>query len=95
MTTTDEAKLYVIQISDLWKIAVILTLLFVVSMAMLLMFCEKGYRHTFFQTTRSWQYNKALFDTGDDEYRMSIFDDHRAYYSWYEGEVKEWLGEVR
>ena len=43
---------------------------------------------------RAWEYNKALFDTEIDEYRMFIFDDHREYYRWYEGEVKERLAEV-
>jgi len=41
---------------------------------------------------RAFEYNKALFDTGIDEYRMSIFDDHRLYYQWYV--IGKWLGEV-
>ena len=55
---------------------------------------ERGYLHTFYQRTRAWEYNKALFDTGDDEYRMFIFDDHPSYFRWYSGEIKEWLGQV-
>ena len=55
---------------------------------------EKGFKHTFYQTTRAREYNKALFDTGDDEYRMSVFTDHPSYYQHYEKELKEWLAEV-
>jgi len=60
----------------------------------LLVSSEKRFRNTFYQPTRAWEYNKALYDTGLDEYRMFIFDDHREYYRWYEGEVKMWLAEV-
>jgi len=64
------------------------------AMITLLVSREKGFRNTCYQPTRAFEYDKALFDTGIDEYRMSIFDDHREYYRWYEGEVKEWLAKV-
>ena len=50
--------------------------------------------HTFFQLTRAWEYNKAMFDTGDDEYRMLVFEAHETYFMWYKDEIKEWLGEA-
>ena len=80
--------------NDLWIIAMILSGGWATAMIVLLVFSERGYKHTFYQTTRAWEYSKALFDTRDDEYRMSIFDDHREYYRWYESHVKEWLAEV-
>ena len=80
--------------SDLRMIAMILSGGWLTAMITLLVSREKGSRNTFYQPMRAWEYNKALFDTGIDEYRMIIFDDHRKYYRWYEGEVKEWLAEV-
>jgi len=80
--------------SDLRMIAMILSGGWLTAMITLLVSSERGSRHTFYQPTRAWEYSKALFDTGIDEYRMSIFDDHPSYYSWYAGELKEWLIEV-
>jgi len=64
------------------------------AMITLLWSCEKGFKHTFYRPRRGWEYNRALFDTGIDEYRMSIFTDHREYYRWYEDLVKEWLADI-
>ena len=33
-------------------------------------------------------------DTGDDEYKMSIFEDHKSYYMWYKEDISHWLTEV-
>ena len=61
----------------------------------LLTFCERGFRHTFYQLTTAPQHNKKLFDSADgDEVRMRIFGDHKSYYQWYEGEIREWLNET-
>jgi len=84
----------VIQQDDLWALAVLLAIFWVSAIVGLFMCCEKGFKHTFYQPTRGWEYNRALFDTRDDEYRMSIFDDHSAYYMWYRGEITEWLFDV-
>ena len=83
-----------ISVSDLGRIAVASASLWALSILMLVVFSENWFKHTFYQPTRAWEYNKTLFDTGLVEYRMFIFDDHRKYYHWYEEQVKEWLGEV-
>ena len=59
-----------------------------------MLFSEKEFRHTFFQTQRGFEYNKAMFDTADDEYRICVLGDHKSYYSRYRGEIHEWLGSV-
>ena len=78
----------------LWIVTTCLFLLWVFSLTILLVSCERGFIHTFFQLTRAWEYNRAMFDTGDDEYRMYIFTDHESYFMWYKGEVKEWLSKA-
>jgi len=88
------AKGAVIQQSDLWVIAITLSCLWLLAIVLLLIFSEKGFKRTFYQPLRAWEYNRALFDTGVDEYRMFIFDDHREYYLWYRDLVEEWLVEV-
>jgi len=80
--------------TELWITAITLALSWLVAIISLLVFSESGFKHTFYQPARGWEYNKALFDTGIDEYRMSIFDDHQSYYSRYEYLVKEWLVDV-
>ena len=77
--------------NDLWVIAIILSGAWLTAMITLLMSSEKGLRQTFYQATRAWEYNKVLFDTGIDEYRMSIFTDHREYVAseaWMTGEER-------
>ena len=91
---SEEAENLFITGERLWTLAVWLSSLWFVAVAVLLLYCEKGFKHTFFQLTRAWEYNKSLFDTGDDEYRMYIFTDHQAYYMWYKEEIKEWLDEA-
>jgi len=93
-TYSEEGQNPVFSEEKLWILACSLSALWLVAVVVLLLSCEKGFMHTFFQLTRAWEYNKSLFDTGDDEYRMSIFDDHEAYYMWYKKEVKGWLGEA-
>jgi len=54
--------------SDLPMIAMILSGSWLTAMITLLISSEKGFRNTFYQPMRAWEYNKALFDTGIDEY---------------------------
>lgn len=80
----------VVSESDLRMIAIMLASLWVVSIVSLLIFSERGFKHTFYRPMRAWEYTKALFDTGIPEYRLFIFDDHREYYRFFESEVKAW-----
>ena len=79
---------------ELWIIVIALAGSWLVAIISLLAFSESGFKHTFYRPTRVWEYNRALFDTGVDEYRMNIFTDHREYYRWYEDLVKEWLADI-
>ena len=85
---------WMIQQKELQMIALALLGLWMLAFAMLLKFSEKGFHHTFYQPTKACEYNKARFDTGVDSYMISIFEDHESYYTWYEGEIKEWLEKV-
>jgi len=93
-THSEEGQNPVFSEVRLWTLACSLATFWLVAVAVLLLSCEKGFMHTFSQLARAWEYNKAMFDTGDDEYRMYIFTDHEAYYMWYKEEIKEWLGEA-
>ena len=93
-TYSEEGQNPVFSEEKLWILACSLSALWLVAVVVLLLSCEKGFMHTFFQLTRAWEYNKAMFDTGDDGYRMYIFTDHEAYYMWYKEEIKEWLDEA-
>jgi len=75
-STSSAIKGASIQPEHLWAITISLVSLWFLSIVMLLIFSEKGFRHTFYKPTRAWEYNRALFDTGIDEYRMFIFGDH-------------------
>ena len=79
---------------ELWIIMIALAGSWLVAIVSLLVFSESGFKHTFYRPMRGFEYNRALFDTGIDEYRMRIFTDHRQYYSRYEDLVMEWLVEV-
>jgi len=37
---------------------------------------EKGYKHTFFTTTTSKQFQRQLFDNGSDETKSKLFSKH-------------------
>ena len=82
---------WAIQQSDLRILSSLLMGMWILSILLLFAYSEKGYRRTFYQLTRSWEYNRFVFDTREDENRMSIFKDHKSYYKWYEIEVKDWL----
>jgi len=85
---------WLISSDDLQKIAITISGMWLVAILSLFKFSIKEFRHTFYQPTRGWEYNRALFDTGDNEYRMSIFTDHPQYYMWYKKDIKEWLVKV-
>ena len=93
-THSEEGQNPVFSEVRLWTLACSLATFWLVAVAVLLLSCEKGFMHTFSQLARAWEYNKAMFDTGDDEYRMYIFTDHESYFMWYKGEVKEWLSKA-
>ena len=87
----DTEELLVLDGDRLWALAAFLSTLWSIALLLLLLSVEKGFKHTFCQLMTAPEYNKAMFDTGDDEYRMYIFTDHEAYYMWYKDEIKEWL----
>ena len=78
---------------DHMMIATVLLLLWFVALLGLMFCSEKEFRKTFYRTRTAKQYNKALFDSGEDEIMAQIFTDHPSYYAHYEDEIKEWLGE--
>ena len=77
-------KYAVISDSDLWIIAVVLTSFWLIAIISLFLFGEKKYKHTFYQKMRAWEYVKAIFDTGIDTYRISVFENHHSYYKVFE-----------
>jgi len=68
LSSTPEGAAF--QTRELWIIAITISSFWVAVVMALLLFSEKGLAHTFYQPIRAWEYNKALFDTGIDEYRM-------------------------
>ena len=57
------------QQNNLWAIAGILLGLWLLAIVTLLQFSVKGFKHTFYQRLKAYEYSKAKFDTGEDEYR--------------------------
>ena len=74
-------------------IAIWLFVVWLVSLLVLLLSSERDLVFTFISARTGKQYNRALFDSGEDEVMMQVFIDHPSYYSSYEDKIKEWLGE--
>jgi len=89
----EEAGERVVKEEDYMTLAAVLLLLWFVALLGLMFCSEKEFRKTFYRTRTAKQYNKALFDSGEDEIMAQIFTDHPSYYAHYEDEIKEWLGE--
>ena len=89
----DDDKL-AFQQNDLWLIAGILLGLWILAIIMLLYFSEEGFQHTFYQRLTGFEFSKQRFISGNDEIRMSVFDDHESYYLRYKGEIIEWLQNI-
>jgi len=83
-----------IQDHHLLVIASTLLVLWLLAMVAVLIYSEFGYKHTFYQTLRGWAYTRALFNTGDNEYRMMIFTTRQGEYMHYADEIRDWLSEV-
>ena len=59
--------------ADLWTIAIALTCLWVVAILVLLKFSEEGFRHTFYQTTRAWEYVGLASERSDNQVVLVSF----------------------
>jgi len=71
----------------------IVFLVLLLSVVTLLKCSEKEFRHTFYSPMRAREYSRALFDSGDDLLRISVFADNPAFYEGYSEELKNWISE--
>ena len=86
----DRADL-VLQRDDLIIIASVILSLWVLAIVLLLRFSCKGYTKTLLSFQTGKQFNRARFNTGDDEVMITIFKDHPSYYEDYQTEIVDWL----
>jgi len=78
--------------NTLWRIGFILASMWFIAMITLLYFCNSEYRHTFYSTWTSRDYQKKRFDEGDDKTKFTILTSvHRKIWKSFEVEMEEWL----
>ena len=75
------------------KIAIGLMSLWLVAIMGLLLGSEKEFRSTFYSLQTGKGYMKALFDSGENELMVTIFECHPYFYRNFEEEVKGWLAD--
>ena len=82
-----------IRSNRLWVLALILLGLWTLAICLLFKFSVKSYRATFISSQTGPQFNRARFNTGEDEVMITIFKDHKSYYKDYETEIILWIEE--
>jgi len=78
--------------NTLWRIGFILASMWFIAMITLLYFCNSEYRHTFYSTWTSRDYQKKRFEEGDDKTKFTILTTvHRRVWKSFEVEMEEWM----
>lgn len=88
---SNDGDTMVISGSDFVVLAVTVFFFFVVALTLIIAYCEKEFRGSFYSSMTAKQYCCELFCSSDDEVRMTIFDKHRTFYTEFENDVKIWL----
>ena len=76
---------------DLFLMASVLTLVWSISFALLLLFCDKRYRKTFYSTDTTSDLICEAFNSDDDSVKQVIFTVHRKLWGVKEESIKLWL----